>query len=107
VTNPDLPNRPKNQFSLEANWQVPTWGLHVHASWLHVADNLELSRGNQPTSRKTGDYDVVDAKLQKDFGDYYVYLRALNLFDENYAESGGFPAPGRSVLLGFGLSFGR
>jgi len=28
------------------------------------------------------------------------------VFDKDYAESGGFPAPGRTVLLGLGFAYG-
>ena len=51
------------------------------------------------------DTDVKDlmTELREDHRNMTV---VLNLLDENYVESGGFPAAGRSVLLGAGFDFG-
>ena len=104
IGNRDLQNRPQHQLSVEANYQLP-WNSNLYLSWLHIAENLELSRQAPIVSRVTGDYDVFDLKLEKSFGGFSVYGRAMNLFDEDYVESGGFPAPGRQILVGAELGF--
>ena len=105
VTNRDLQNRPQHQLSVETLYQFP-WDMHLYLAWLHIEGNLDLSRQTPIRSRETGNYDVLDLKVEKNFGNASVYARALNLLDEDYVESAGFPAPGRTVLVGGELSFG-
>lgn len=106
VTNRDLQNRPQHQLSVETDYQFP-WDMHLYLAWLHIEGNIDLSRTTPVVSQKTGNYDVFDLKVEKTFGNISVYGRALNLLDEDYVESAGFPAPGRTVLVGGELSFGK
>jgi outer membrane receptor protein involved in Fe transport len=78
------------------------FGLRLGASWLHVADSYSLSRSFPTTALKLPDYDVVDLTASQFFADGRgrVYLRAENVFDENYVESFGFPQPGRLIVVG-------
>ena len=105
VTNRDLQNRPRHQLSIEADYQLPL-DMNLYLSWLHIEGNIELSRQTPTLSRETGNYDVFDFKLEKSFGSFNLYGRAMNLLDEDYVESGGFPAPGRLFLVGAEISFG-
>ncbi|MGH8119348.1 MAG: TonB-dependent receptor domain-containing protein, partial [Gammaproteobacteria bacterium] len=106
VTNRDLQNRPQHQLSVETVYQFP-WDMYLYLAWLHIEGSLDLSRQAPIKSRETGDYDVFDLKIDKSFGNVSIYARALNLLDEDYVESAGFPAPGRTVLIGGELSFGK
>lgn len=105
VTNRDLQNRPQHQLTVEAIYRFPR-DIQAYLAWLHIEGAVELSRRAPILSRETGDYDVFDLKVEKSFGDFSAYARALNLLDEDYVESGGFPAPGRSILVGGELQFG-
>lgn len=103
----DLQNRPEHRFTLELGYHLPG-GVSLYTSWLHVENNLELSRDSNPPVRaqETGDYDVVDLKIEKQLGQWTLYSRIHNLMDEDYADSGGFPAPGRWFVIGGELAFG-
>ena len=102
-----LQNRPEHQLSLDLNVRIPDTGISVYASWLHIERSFELERGSNPSmAQETGDYDVVDLKVQKAFSGFTLFGRAMNLFDDDYVESGGFPAPGRTLLIGGEFPFG-
>ncbi|HKK15502.1 MAG TPA: TonB-dependent receptor [Gammaproteobacteria bacterium] len=102
-----LQNRPEHTLSAEMIYQIPWWDVDFYLSWLHIERQIELERGNNPSmSEETGDYDVFDMKIQKNFPGFAVFGRVQNLLDEDYAESGGFPAPGRIILVGGEVNFG-
>jgi len=107
VNTSKLQNRPEHQLSVDMNVRLPSSGANLNVSWLHIERSFELERGSNPSlAQETGDYDVVDVKLQKAFSGLTVFGRVMNLFDEDYVESGGFPAPGRTILIGGEIPFG-
>ena len=108
IVNRDLQQRPRHRFNLDMTYKVPYIGIDVYGSWSHVEDALEQDRSTGLISQEIDEYDVVDLRVQKDVVDYLtIYGRAMNLLDEDYAESGGFPSPGRTVLFGIEMNFGE
>ncbi len=104
IVNRDLQQRPKHRLNLDVTYNIPYIDVDLYGSWSHVEDALELS-GN--ASQEIDEYDVVDLRIQKDLVNYLsVYGRAMNLLDQDYAESGGFPSPGRTVLFGVEMNYG-
>jgi len=101
----DLQNRPEHRLTMELSYRMP-WGINLYTSWLHVENNLELSRNSPIISQETGDYDVLDLKVEKQLGRWTLYSRVHNMLDEDYADSGGYPAPGRWFIFGAEMSFG-
>jgi outer membrane cobalamin receptor len=100
-----LQNRPEHQFTVETTYRAAS-GFEAYASLLHVAKVFELSRSTPTTVQETGDYTVVNVKLSQEMaGGARVFARVDNLFDENYAESGGLPAPGRAFFVGGEIRF--
>lgn len=107
TVNRDLQQRPRHRFNLDATYNVPFIDVDIYGSWSHVEDALEQDRATGLTSQEIDEYDVIDLRIQKDIVGYLsVYGRAINLLDEDYAESGGFPAPGRTVLFGLEMNYG-
>lgn len=105
VTDHDLQNRPRHRVTTEVNYLLP-FGVELYASYYHVDGSVDLSKATPTVSRNIGDYDLFDLKVEKSFGDISIFGRALNLFDENYMDSGGFPSPGRTIFFGGELHFG-
>ena len=107
--NRDLQQRPRHRFNLDVTYNIPYIDAELYGAWAHVEDAVELERGNAAikASQEIDEYDVIDVKIQKDLTDSFsVYGRATNLLDEDYAESGGFPAPGRTVFVGLDMKYG-
>lgn len=100
-----LQNRPEHQFTVETTYRAPG-GFEAYASLLHVAKVYELSRSTPTQVQESGDYTVVNVKLSQEVAaGARLFARVDNLFDENYAESGGLPAPGRSFFVGGEIRF--
>jgi vitamin B12 transporter len=67
----------------------------------HAADRL-----NDFGTAALGDYTVVNLQVARDVGnDTEVYLRAENLFDEDYELSEGFATAGQSFYVGLRKTF--
>lgn len=98
-------NNPEDQFTAEATYRDPN-GFQLYASLLYVAKVYELSRTTPVVAKETGDYSVVNLKVSQEVGyGARVFARVDNLFDENYVESGGLPAPGREIFVGAEMHF--
>lgn len=107
TVNRDLQQRPRHRLNLDVAYKIPYIDVDLYGSWSHVEDGLEQDRQTGLLSQEIDEYDVVDLKIQKDIVDYLsIYARAMNLLDEDYAESGGFPSPGRTVLFGIEMNYG-
>jgi len=105
--NRDLQQRPRHRLNLDVTYNVPYIDVDFYGSWSHVEDALEQDRQTGLISQEIDEYDVIDIKIQKDLIDNFsIYGRATNLLDEDYAESGGFPSPGRTLYVGFDMNYG-
>ncbi len=54
----------------------------------------------------TGDYFITDIRLSKNiYKNFEAYFVAKNIFDKNYEQQLGFPAPGRNLFIGLKASY--
>ncbi|MBL1143105.1 MAG: TonB-dependent receptor [Proteobacteria bacterium] len=107
TVNRDLQQRPKHRLNLDIAYKIPYIDADLYASWSHVEDALEQDRATGLISQEIDEFDIVDLRIEKEVVNYLsVFGRAMNLLDESYAESGGFPSPGRTVLFGIEMNYG-
>lgn len=98
-TGEDLLRRPPWRSSLVLTWRPsPEWTLNTVARW--VDERLDLG------GVELDSYSRVDLAGAWQLGSRVEpYARVENLFDEEYEEAAGFPAPDRRLVGGVGLSF--
>ncbi len=103
-----IQNAPEHKFTLTIERQTSA-GLRVRAELLVVADNFALSRTRPTRALEIGDYAVVGLSFVWPVFAERLRLtgRVDNLLDEDYAESIGFPAPGRRLFVGLELAWSR
>jgi len=76
----------------------------AYADVRHVADVVPSAFA--PANHKVGDYTLVGAGISYDITDTAeLYVRAENIFDEDYETAGGFNQPGRAAYVGLRASF--
>jgi vitamin B12 transporter len=103
VTGDPLARRPRNTASLGVDWR-PLPGWDVYPRLIYVGSRPDVSEVSGP---------VTDpAYLRVDFTGRWQateilapYLRLTNLFNHQYDEAAGYPAPGRLVAGGLDVRF--
>ena len=104
----ELQYRPRDKFTVEGCYAFP-FGLRAQASVIYVAHQFFYNDDTKaPLEKKRlDDYAVVNVNLSQSFFDESLdlYVRAENLFDENYEQSYGFPQAGRTVSGGVAYRF--
>ena len=102
-----IQNQPRHKAGLSLDWDTP-FGLRLRGDVLYVAGNFALSRTRPTRTLELDGYTVLGLSLSQALrGDRLrLVARVANLLDESYAESIGFPGPGRTVLLGLELRTG-
>ncbi len=96
-----LQNRPEQKFSLRVDYELtPT--IRLGGDYRYFADSYTLSRTSPTTALELGDFGVLnlDASIELMQRRMRAFARILNALDEDYAESYGFPQPGRAYVLG-------
>lgn len=97
-TEEELRNRPKWRGGFSIGWH-PTPTTHVRLATTHVGEVLD-------SSIPTGDlfldpYNRVDLAASWNFSEHWKFLLTVdNLFDADYEEFAGFPAPGITPRIG-------
>ncbi len=101
-----LQYQPRHQFALQATYN-PLSRLTLFAAGYYVTDQVYYSKHGPYQKAYLADYFVVDTRIAYSFTQRFsAYIGARNLFDQNYMQSYGFPAPGRVVYLGISTNFG-
>jgi outer membrane cobalamin receptor len=102
-TTEELRNRPEWRASLAFRWRPRTF-LDLQFSLLHVGEVVDSSI---PTGdRDLDNYTRGDLTAIWRAGDKWRHVLAIdNLFDANYEEAVGFPAPGTRLRFGARASF--
>jgi len=101
-----LQYQPRHQFAIQATYN-PLSRLTLFAAGYYVADQVYYSKRGPDQKAYLPDYFVVDARITYAFTQRLsAYAGARNLFDRNYMQSYGYPAPGRVVYLGISVDFG-
>jgi len=114
INDVDLPFRSKNQFDVGFLYTpITTLFLNLDintASSQVLPVNFNLPDGSTLDDRNPG-YTRVDLSVSYHFFRKFlgfhetkIFSRVINLFDEEYQEIPGFPAPGISLLAGVTLS---
>ncbi len=96
-----LQNRPEQKFSLRIDYQL-TSTIRFGGDYRYFANSYTLSRNSPTTALELGDYGVLnlDASIELMQRRVRAFARILNALDEDYAESYGFPQPGRAYVIG-------
>lgn len=96
-----LQNRPEHKFALRLDYDLAP-SIRLGGNYVYAADSFTLSRTTPTTAREVGDYGVLDLDASVTFlrGRLRAYARIENVLDEDYAESFGFPQPGRTWVVG-------
>ena len=101
-----LQYQPRHQFAIQATYS-PLSRLTLFAAGYYVADQAYYAKRGPVQKAYLSDYFVVDTRIAYAFTQQLsVYAGARNLFDRNYMQSYGFPAPGRVLYLGISTDFG-
>lgn len=99
-----LQYRPKHKATAEATY-VTSFGTTLYGSFRYFADQYAINN-NEDGYAPMPDYAIVDVKISQDITEALsLYIGANNLTDTNYAESYGFPRPGRVIYTGLDYTF--
>lgn len=102
----ELQYRPRHKLTLEGKYTF-YFGLSAYANVIYHADQVYYSRSEPFEKAELGNYTIVNLKFDQPLfnGLLDVYVGADNLFDKNYEQSYGYPAPGRIVYGGVVVNF--
>lgn len=81
----------RHQLQINMNHDLP---FQLTQSWFIRFEQRENSTSNF----------IVDSQISKGFGDFKLYLRATNLFNQSYFDIAGVPLPGRWLSVGISYS---
>ncbi len=100
---------PSNKVDLSMKYLIPTMKVQTDLTATYVGRMWDqLPSAGSPTTEalRTGDYFIVGARISRVFYDHFEgYFVVQNLFDKNYEEQIGYPAPGRNLFLGVKYSY--
>ncbi len=100
---------PSSKVDLSMKYLIPVMKVQTDFTATYVGRMWDqLPSASQPTTAalRTGDYFIVGARISKVFYDRFEgYFVVQNLFDKDYEEQVGFPAPGRNLFLGVRYSY--
>jgi outer membrane cobalamin receptor len=102
-------NIPENKVDLGVAYVVPNWKTRFDLNMIYMGSSYyqvpSLEDPDIPTIKQDS-YTLFQAKITQPFLDICeVYVSASNLFDNDYQSEYGFPGPGRTVWLGFKVSY--
>jgi vitamin B12 transporter len=95
TTGKELLRRPRSSSNLLASWRSGSWTFHAEGRY--VGSRLDVGDVALPAYSTAS---LAAAWRLARLGAVEPYARIENLFDREYAEAAGFPAPGRRVILG-------
>lgn len=85
---------------IQVSWDVQS--IYVDNAY----DNLPTTLDPNVKATQSDDYFIVNTRVSKRFKDKYeFYAEVDNLFDEDYDEEVGFPAPGTNFRFGCKIDF--
>lgn len=96
---------PVDQASLRVFYQ-PIDPMNIIIDFRFVGSQFNLPSTAQNNTQRVGSFEVVNLTVNYDWTkNVQAYLRAENIFDENYEEILFFGTPGRSIYGGVRLTF--
>ncbi len=104
LSNEQLIRRPKNQFSVNANYSIKKFSLGISA--INSGEKFDNDFSTFPTERVTlKGYTLIDLRAAYNITEYLsLHGRIENLFDEQYEDILFYGTMGRAGYLGFELS---
>jgi len=100
---------PENKVDLTMKYLTPVWGIKTDFTATYVGSMWDqLPTASQPSTPAlaTGNYFIVGARISKVFyNNVEGYFVVHNLFDKNYQQEIGYPAPGRNMFVGVRYSY--
>ena len=100
ILDQELLRRPKHKASLDAKWQV-TSALSFDAQFLYVGPWQDATRDSFVSQVTAPGFTTTNIAASYDItGNFTLYGRIDNLFDENYQDPIGFLHPGRGFYAG-------
>ena len=100
---------PSSKVDLTGKYLIPGIKVQTDLTATYVGrmwDQLPYEASPSTPALRTGDYFIVGARISRVFYDHFEgYFVAQNLFDKNYEEQVGFPAPGRMLFVGLRYSY--
>ncbi len=102
-----IQSQPEHKVSLTAEGATSI-GLRLRGELLFVANSFALSRTRPTRAMELGDYTVLGLSLSQSLRTDRIRVigRLSNALDEDYADSIGFPSPGRTLFAGLELRSG-
>lgn len=102
-------NIPEHKVDLGMRYLIPKIEVTADVTGTYVGRVWgQLPTGSSPTTARasTGEYWIFDVRLSKMFAKHFeVYVAGKNLFDKDYEQEVGFPAPGRNLFAGVKYSY--
>lgn len=99
-----LQYRPKHKATAEATY-LTSFGTTLYGSFRYFADQYAFN-DDEDAYAPMPDYAIIDVKVSQAVTEALsVYVGANNLTDTDYAESYGFPRPGRVIYTGLDYTF--
>lgn len=100
---------PTHKADLSVKYLIPIIGVNLDFTGLYVGRIWgQLPTGSSPSTpaMRTGDYFITDIRVSRNiFKNLEAYFVAKNIFDKNYEQELGFPAPGRNLFIGLKASY--
>ncbi len=97
-----LPNRPRHKVNMDFSYRLDE-SLTITTQATYCADQkrYDIDDGELEDIRQLPNYFLWDAKISKEFWDYYrIFAQVTNITDIDYDEDSG-PLPGRTFMLGY------
>jgi vitamin B12 transporter len=98
ATGKELLRRPRSSSNLLATWRPGSWTFHAEGRY--VGRRFDVGDVELPSYATAS---IAAARRLPSWSGLEPYARIENLFDREYAEAAGFPAPGRRLILGVAL----
>jgi iron complex outermembrane recepter protein len=100
---------PTHKADFSIKYLIPVIATNVDLTTTYVGYMWgQLPTPSSPVTAAdgTGDYFIVDIRISKNiYKNFEAYFVAKNIFDKNYEQQLGFPAPGRNLFIGLKASY--
>lgn len=104
-----LVNVPEHKLDMGVSYSVPYTKTKIDLNGILTSQVYnQLPTPNFPTqaTQRVGGYCIFNARLAQPFLKHYeAYINFNNIFDRNYDQEYGFPAPGRNIFGGITAKF--
>ncbi|MCX5812935.1 MAG: TonB-dependent receptor [Proteobacteria bacterium] len=100
---------PTHKADLSVKYLIPVIATNIDLTGTYVGymwGQLPTASSPLTSADGTGDYFIADIRLSRNiYKNLEAYFVAKNIFDRNYDQQIGFPAPGRNLFIGLKASY--